>query len=124
MRGAVIEFFIQKRGLDFVSAPDKLGLFGGGLDEGESIDQALIRELQEELEYTPVRPVYFSRYEHATHINHVFLEEVAAGFEDKVVVHEGEYGKFLTHDEMVARGDATLNTLYIVTQVSKFLNSK
>lgn len=123
-RGDNLEFFIQKRDADAKSAPDKLGLFGGGLEVGESIDQALGRELQEELEYTPTSPVYFSRYEHATHINHIFLEQVAAGFENKVVVHEGQYGKFLTYDEIVARGDAMLNTLYILAQVSKYLTTK
>ena len=41
-------------------APGHWGLFGGGVEPGESPRVAVIRELQEELEFTPDRVVWFA----------------------------------------------------------------
>lgn len=120
-RGSEFEFFLQKRDANAATSPNKLGLFGGGLESGETIEQALVRELQEELEYVPKAPVYFCRYEHATHINSVFLEEVGPTFENDVHVHEGQYGKFLTLKEVEESDDSSIVTLLIVTQVAQML---
>ena len=123
-RGNVLELFIQKRCPDVTSAPNKLGLFGGGLEEGEGLLEALRREIQEELEYVPKAPRYFSRYEHATHINNVFIEEVGSDFENIVHVHEGEYGKFMTFDEFRSSDDAMSTTMGMIDQASRFILSQ
>ena len=46
-RNDLLEFYIQKRDVDASTAPNKLGLFGGGLEDGESMVDALMREIQE-----------------------------------------------------------------------------
>lgn len=94
-RGDVYEFFLQKRDKNASTNPGLFGLFGGGCDEGETPLQGLKREVQEELEHTPQKPISFSRYESASTIFHVYVEEVSDDFESFVHVSEGEYGKFL-----------------------------
>jgi 8-oxo-dGTP pyrophosphatase MutT (NUDIX family) len=113
-----LEFFLQQRDMKTHVNAGLLDLFGGGLEEGETTEQALSREIQEELEYVPKTTIYFSRYENATHICHVFLEEVGAEFESSVQVHEGKYGKFLTLEE-AQMSKIFAQTLLVLQQVSQ-----
>ena len=105
-------------------SPDKFGMFGGGLEEGESIEQGLAREIKEELVYTPRQPAFFSRYEHATHILNVFIEEVGTDFESLVEVREGQYGKFMTLEEIESSKDLTPLVTTVVIQLEEFLSKK
>ncbi len=121
--GERLEFYLQMRTADASVNPGLYDFFGGGLDAGETPSDALFREIKEELEYVPVRHVYFSRYENATHINNLFMEEVDKDFESAVVVHEGQYGKFMTLPEAIDTGTVFTQTQYILEQVSAYLQS-
>jgi len=85
-------FLFQKRTMDCKNNPGKLALFGGGIEGGENVETALIRELSEELElqidkadlnnsycYPSQNP---DLYICATHVKHVKP--------DVLVLHEGE----------------------------------
>lgn len=124
MRGSVPEFYLQMRALDAPTSPNRWGIFGGGLEEGESPDDAVLRELLEELMYAPEKHVYFSCYEHAKRINYVYIEEVGSDFETGIEVHEGQYGKFLTEAEVIESPKAGNNTRLIITQLSRYLAKK
>lgn len=52
--------------------PGHWAFFGGHLDPGESPDQAMRRELQEEIGYTPPQLTPFRRFASDTVIRHVF----------------------------------------------------
>lgn len=117
------EFYLQKRDKDAHAAGDMLGLFGGGIEAGESVEEALAREMREELVYVPVAATYWSRFEHATGVNHVFVEPVDGDFESRVDVHEGQYGIFLTYEEMLARPDVLNITRLVIFQLDTYLSS-
>jgi 8-oxo-dGTP pyrophosphatase MutT (NUDIX family) len=97
------EYFLQRRDKDAPGYPDCFDFFGGGLEVDETPEEAMYRETYEELEYHPEHASYFKAYEYGGYkLVHIFPEQVGPGFEDRVRVHEGEYGKFLTLAELEA----------------------
>ena len=59
--------------IDTIIYPGHWGLFGGHLDPGETATEAVMRELQEEIDWTPRTPLelWFS-HNNGTRIAHVF----------------------------------------------------
>src|SRR5208283_2303074 len=47
---------------EWISHPGEWALFGGSIKHEESPDEAIIRELQEELDFSAHAPVYFKDY--------------------------------------------------------------
>jgi 8-oxo-dGTP pyrophosphatase MutT (NUDIX family) len=121
--GESVEFFLQKRSRDHIN-PGRYGLFGGGVEDQESPEGAMLREIKEELGFTPSGYIFFSRYEFAHMIDHVFALEVAPGFEDTVTVLEGEYGKFLTLEEIEESKDVSTGAKLIMKQLGEHLLHK
>jgi 8-oxo-dGTP diphosphatase len=81
-----------------IESPGLWSLFGGGLDEGESPAQAMLREIEEEVGYRPraYRPlVTFSGW---GTLFHVYLAEVAAPLE-QLTLAEGQGFGYFTQDE-------------------------
>lgn len=91
-----ISVFLQKRAPDAVRHPNDFGFFGGGIEPGESPEQALEREIGEELEFKPSGHVFLGVYESAHTIRHVFYLKVEDDFESKIKINEGQYGKFFS----------------------------
>ena len=82
--------FLQKRSTDAGSAQDLFALFGGGIEEGESVEVALFREIREELDYQPTNVRFFRTYQDNRYELNVFLSEVDEHFESDITVLEGE----------------------------------
>jgi len=123
MRGTEPEFYLQMRALDAPTSPDRWGIFGGGLESGEEKEDALLREIEEELRYVPKKHVFFSTYEHAKRINYVYIEEVDENFESHVEINnEAQYGRFLTEAEVMDSPKAGTVTRLIISQLSKYLS--
>lgn len=116
-----LEFYLQKRDMNAPTHAGVFSMFGGGIEEGEELNEALMREIREELRYEPVNPVYLMRCERSVAIFHVFIEEVGSDFEQRVDVQEGEYGKFIT-----IRGckecEVSAICMLVVTDIQEWLN--
>lgn len=95
-RGGEYEFYLQRRTQDAHIKPGHLGFFGGGIEDGESVEQGMLREIKEELKFLPQNYQFFGRYEFIQSTMFIFILSVANDFESKVTVCEGEYGKFFT----------------------------
>ena len=92
-------YLLQLRdNIDSIFFPDHWGCFGGAVEEGESGEQALIRELREELEFNvpPTAIHYFTRFDFDLAFSRMapiyrFFYEIEIS-EDKVrqfTLHEG-----------------------------------
>jgi mutator protein MutT len=95
-----IQVFLQKRTADAPRLPDYFGLFGGSTESGESPEAALQRETQEELSIKPQGYELLGKFEFSDRIKFVFIMEVDDGFIDRVKVNEGQYGKYLSENDI------------------------
>ncbi len=93
-------FYLQRRDGNAKLSPGFLGLFGGGMEEGETPEEAMLRETQEELCITPKDYWFFWTYRFFFKVVHVYAIEVGADFEQTVTVCEGEYGRFFSMEEI------------------------
>lgn len=116
-------FFLQKRTKDAPRRPGFFAFFGGGLEKDESPEQGMKREVMEELVYTPMNSVYFSRYEAMERIHHVFVEEVGEEFPIKIKVREGEYGKFFNVKELAKLKKVSPLVRFVTSQLSEFFTA-
>jgi 8-oxo-dGTP diphosphatase len=70
---------LQHRTKDAPTFPDYWAFFGGGIEEGESAEQAVRRESREELAYELTGPHLFASqrfvYNGSDYIKHVFIEQ-------------------------------------------------
>lgn len=120
-RNSAWEFYLQKRTMDAKINPGLLGTFGGTIEDGETPDEALLREVQEELAYVPQHHRYFSRYENSVSIRYVYIEEVGDDFESKVVIGEGDYGTFVPITEMQDLHQFTRTVQSVVPELANAL---
>jgi mutator protein MutT len=91
---------LQHRTRDAQTFPDHWAFFGGGIEDGETAEQAVKREALEELDYRLTAPRLFG-IRRLVHQNneykvHVFVEEYSGG---KLILGEGQaMGWFLTEE--------------------------
>ena len=99
IQGGKILIYFQKKAKDAPRWPDYFGFFGGGLEGKETPEEALRREIKEELDFAPEGYEFLGKYEFPNHINHMFALQVGEDFEKQVTVFEGDYGIFFDERE-------------------------
>ena len=116
-------FFLQERDDNAPILPGWFGLFGGGVEQGESPEVALKREIQEELSVSPAL-TFFNRYEFIHAVNHVFITEVAESFEADIHINEGKGGRFFSSAEVFSEPKIADSNKLILQQVDKTLRGE
>ena len=120
-----ISFFLQIRDQNAPRLPGFFGMFGGGLENTETPEEALKREIREELELELTDQYrLFSRYEAITTIKHVYILQVDEGFEHSVTVHEGDGGKFLSQTEVIDEQKICDLDRLVLVQLGKSLKNE
>ncbi|HPT20617.1 MAG TPA: NUDIX domain-containing protein [Bacteroidales bacterium] len=84
--------------------PDYWDLIGGHLEEGETPEEALVREVKEELNIDLVEYTFYKRYECLTgdaypNIKYVYSGHINLPIEE-ITLLEGDHPQFFTRDEI------------------------
>ncbi|MEK7645037.1 MAG: tRNA (adenosine(37)-N6)-threonylcarbamoyltransferase complex transferase subunit TsaD [Patescibacteria group bacterium] len=107
--------FVQRRSTDAKRNPNVFGLFGGGIEAGETPEQGLHREILEELSIDLDKPEYraavapIGTFDYADSIGKVRAHEyalpVTPDFAKQVKIGEGQYGIFMSETEIRESGE-------------------
>ena len=111
MKPAVALAMLQREGLwllqlrddiDSIIYPGYWGLFGGHLDPGETASEAVVRELQEEINWSPTVPLepWFSD-DSGNRVAHVFRGPLSVPL-NQLQLKEGQEMKLVTLSELVS----------------------
>ncbi len=80
--------------------PDCWGTFGGQVEPGETPDEAIRREILEELEYEVSHTEYFGNFPFDGYDIHMFRTVDPSVALDNIKVREGQRGGFFTLNEV------------------------
>ena len=94
--------------------PDRWGLFGGAIEDGESPEEALLRELGEELGFAPRNFAYFTqvgfdltRFGHGPKLRYIFEVPVTPADLQAMVLSEGTDKRLFSAAEILHSPDFT-----------------
>ena len=88
-----IRFLMQLRDdIPGIAFPGSWGLFGGHLEPGEAPDTALIRELQEEISFSPQHFWQFNCYKYPEKIRHTYYMPLTVETEQLVLTEGWDFG--------------------------------
>lgn len=118
--------FLQKRSADMENLPNYFGPWGGGADENETSKQTLIREIKEELNIDlDIKTVeYFNHYEFLGAIQDVYIFKAPEDWEKDLVISEGDYGQWLSSEEVFKRDDIIFQDKVIINDLERRLLNK
>lgn len=116
--------YLQKRAKDARRLPDYFGFFGGEPENNENPEEALKREIKEEMDFIPETYKLLGRYVFEKSIKHVFIMEVDDNFENKIQILEGEYGKYFSGDEALSEPKLIEEDKIVLRDLCKFLQTK
>ncbi len=121
-----ISVFLQKRSADMKVLPNHFGFWGGGCEEGETPEQALVREVKEELgiDIDVNQTEFFNHYEFLRSIKNVYTFTPEHGWENEHVIGEGDYGQWFTTTEALNRSDIIFEDKVVLNDLERrFLNT-
>jgi 8-oxo-dGTP pyrophosphatase MutT (NUDIX family) len=96
LKNGKVLVFLQKRTKDNKRLPGYFGFFGGAANSQEHPEETMLREIKEELTFTPKGFTYLGEYESDTDFPSLFVLKVSDDFEKQIKVLEGEYGKWFS----------------------------
>ena len=115
---------MQQRSMQQKRIPGYISFFGGGMNEGESEEQALTREVKEELNFDlKINQVkLFQSYEFYKTINHAYLFETNTDWTPPAVL-EGDAAVWLNVEDAFDKPNITLKDKTLLNDLEiEFLN--
>jgi len=116
--------FFQKRSNNAKRYPGLFGFFGGRAEDDETPRETLLREIKEELDYTPDNLYYFGKYEMPITIVEVFTTKVGNDFEKKIKILEGDYGIWFSKEDFENNRNLITGDLKILEDLYQYYGNK
>ena len=101
-----------------IQYPNSWGTFGGQIEDGETPEQAIIREIKEEIDYNLTSPEYFGNYPFDGYNIYMFRKLDTTVNINDIKVTEGQKGEFLSI-EQIRKNMCAFNCLEIVESYFK-----
>lgn len=103
----ILKILIQKRDHNTDYYPGYFASFGGRLEPGETFEDAVCREIGEELEiYLKIEDfVYLKTNINPNYYEKVYSLRLSENLEKAIKINEGEGGYFFTKEEIIAQKD-------------------
>ncbi|MCX5815218.1 MAG: NUDIX domain-containing protein [Proteobacteria bacterium] len=80
--------------------PNVWGTFGGEIEDGETPEMAIMREIREETRYELHDPEYFDTFLYDSRVIHIYRKvDHTIALED-LTIHEGQKGMFFSKEEV------------------------
>ena len=126
MKNGEMFVYLQKRDMNMERLPGYFGLWGGGREGNETADETLAREIKEELgiEVDMAKVRLFHAYTFLHSVKHAYLYEAADGWEDQLVIGEGDYGKWFRLDDVFKEPKLILEDKVILNDLERVLLDK
>lgn len=115
--------YMQKRSDTAKRLPGYFGFWGGGLEEGETFELGLQREIKEEMgiDLSMESVSFFNHYEFLKSIKNIFILEVPEGWEDVILIGEGDFGKWFSLNEIVDVKNMILEDKVVLNDLERVL---
>jgi 8-oxo-dGTP pyrophosphatase MutT (NUDIX family) len=125
-REGVLEVYMQKRSADAPTLPNYFGFWGGGAEGNENAEQVLQREVKEEmgLEIRMEDVACFNHYEFLRSVKDVYLFWPEDGWENSIVIGEGDYGKWFSLEEALVSQQIILEDKVVLNDLERKLLQK
>lgn len=123
---STVHIFLQKRSSEAKVLPGYFGFWGGGCESGETPEEGLIREVQEELGIAldQSKVELFNHYEFLGSIKNIYIYYPKAGWEKDHVIGEGDYGKWFSIDEALKRDDIIYEDKVVLNDFERYFLKK
>src|SRR4030042_2886499 len=94
--------FLERRAKNAARLADWFGFWGGGLENKETPEQALIWGIKEELNFEPIGFRHFKDFEFGVlkSVKHIYVLEVDENFESDIKYNEAQYGQWFNQQQI------------------------
>ena len=115
--------YLERRSKTAERLPDFYGFWGGGIEIGETPEQALIREVKEEMSIDLKGYKFFREFKFTISISYLYYLLVDDNFETTIKLTEAQYGKFFTEEGIVAEEKLIENDKIRLSEFFKFIKT-